>query len=185
MTFTALPHPVSAIQYTGENAVQVATFHADHLQRMDLPATKQRETFIAETAKGLKETESLHGQWLVADEVSLRWIPDEIFSRLYQHGYSSSDQKSKITNPQSSISPSITQRSENGLEIVSIPILLEIPVDPLEGFTAEEAPQAAMERLHDPALDLLITLGGVPLDAVIPHLDAICQDQALLTDAEL
>lgn len=51
--------------------------------------------------------------------------------------------------------------SRDGLEIILVPVFIEIPVDPLEGFTAEEAPQVALDRLAE--LPLAVTLGGVSL----------------------
>ncbi len=157
MNFTAQPHTVSAIQFTGANAPEVARFQADHLQSMDLPRNQITATFIAETVKALDSSPKLRGQWLVADPVSLRWIPDEVFSLLYRSEDASA--------------PAVSQRTdERGIEIVSIPILIEIPVDPLiDGFTASEAIACCTDRLRD--LDLRITLGGVPLDAVVPLLN--------------
>jgi len=58
--------------------------------------------------------------------------------------------------------PGIHRYTEDGQEIILVPVFIEIPVDPLDGFTAEEAPQVAMDRLAE--LPLQVTLGGVILD---------------------
>lgn len=59
--------------------------------------------------------------------------------------------------------PQPHQYTADGVEIVAIPIYLLIDVDPLDGFTAEEAIQIAKDRLAD--LPLKIELGGVPITA--------------------
>lgn len=57
--------------------------------------------------------------------------------------------------------PPLRQTTRDGIEIVSVPLFVEIPVDPLDGFTPEEASAVALQRLRD--LPLSVTLGGVPL----------------------
>ena len=60
--------------------------------------------------------------------------------------------------------PPITQHTqEDGQESVCVPVILAIPVDPLEGYTKEEAIEIAKERLAN--LPLHVTYGGIPLDA--------------------
>jgi hypothetical protein len=154
MRFTTQPQSVSAIQFTGDNAAEVARFQADHLKSMDLPRNKITDSFISETAKALASMPKLRGQWLVADLVSIRWVPDQVFSLLYRS--------------EDVAAPAVSQTTVNGVEVVAVPILIEIPVDPLDGFDSSEAITIATERLRD--LDLSITLGGVALNAVVPAL---------------
>jgi hypothetical protein len=65
----------------------------------------------------------------------------------------------------------ITQITQDGQEIIGIPVILHIAVDPLDGFTAEEAIQVAKDRLAEQPLQ--VTLGGVPIPvtAEVPLLE--------------
>lgn len=169
-TFTAHPYAVSAIQFTGINAAEVARFQADHLKSMDLPRNKVTDSFISETVKALDANPKLRGQWLVADPVALRWIPDEVFSLLYHPSVADST------------TIALSQRAESGMEIVSFPALLEIAVDPLDGFLPSEAIVVAAERLREQPLS--VTLGGVPIGCIIPSLKDPVTGQAAPTDDE-
>jgi hypothetical protein len=78
------------------------------------------------------------------------------------------NQQSIISNRHSSIFtvtahlPQLQRVTRHGNEVILVPVFLEIPVDPLEGFTPEEAPRVALDRLAE--LPLQVTLGGVLLD---------------------
>jgi hypothetical protein len=57
--------------------------------------------------------------------------------------------------------PAPFQVEHEGRQEVLVPVLLRITVDPLDGFTEEEAIQVALERLE--ALELDARLSGVPI----------------------
>jgi hypothetical protein len=179
MHYQTIPQQIQAIQWTGENRTALQEFHS-RLHHGN--ATHSDIGFIGALVvvegKGWR-MDLQEGDWLIHhSSEGFGKMNDEKFHEIYQpiapagsaglqpapeHPSFSSSSLSTINPPPST---SLQVKQVDGLNIVHIPILLEIPVDPLDGFTDDEAPQVALERLAE--LELVVSLGGVLLEATSP-----------------
>lgn len=62
--------------------------------------------------------------------------------------------------------PVFRRAVHDGLDVVGVPVILEIEVDPLDGFAPDEVESVALDRLA--LLPLEVSLGGVPLGVSSP-----------------
>lgn len=175
MKYLRKPEEVDAVQWTGSNQAEILEFCHE------LFAEDPAHSLISfAEGEGLRLRNKDGAGWSENVAVGDYIIKDPEYD--YGYGFTtlgavafnddfipapSDIQKSTIHNPQSPISSSLSVKPLDGLFVVQVPILLEIPVDPLDGFTEEEAPQVALDRLKE--LELTVDLGGVPLEVSSPY----------------
>lgn len=144
MKFTTKPQQVEAIQWTGQNFDEIHAFAA--------AAIVGRKHELIYLDLSVASAPMKISDYLVLDSLGFSAMEEEDFNTIYE--------------PSTSLALSLnlpTVKPLDGEFIVHIPVILEIPVDPLHGFTEDEAPQVAIDRLAE--LPLFVTLGGVIIES--------------------
>ncbi len=162
MKFIPKPTEIEAIQWTGQNQAEILAFCRGRANGPGQPLIFFAGGEFSLDVKDGTPRRGRPGDYLIMGVVGqVLHRSREMFERDYEPAHSSSSLPLPTANGQLTTLPSLSRFTRDGVEIILVPVFIEIPVDPLEGFTAEEAPRVALDRLAE--LPLEVTLGGVPL----------------------